>query len=80
MRKVGSVQLINQHGGKFITVPDFWKPQYSALWTQLQNHLASVYDSNPLIRVIPQAPLTSKAYWEFEQRYRVIHSQRPVDR
>ena len=49
MQQVGSVQLIDGHTGTTLTMPDFWIPQYSVLWTQLQNHLASVYDSNPLI-------------------------------
>lgn len=31
------------------TVGKFWTPQYDALWLSLQNHLASEYDSNPMI-------------------------------
>ena len=49
MQQVGSVRLTNLRSGRLITVPDFWTLRYSTLWTQLQNHLASVYDNNPLI-------------------------------
>ncbi len=49
MQQVGSVQLVDGHTGTTLTMPDFWTAEYSVLWTQLQNHLASVYDSNPLM-------------------------------
>ncbi len=49
MEQVGSVDLIDEHTGTELIMPDFWTAQYSVLWTQLQNHLASVYDSNPLL-------------------------------
>lgn len=46
MQQVGSVTLTDSAGNS-ATFPDFWTAQYTALWTQLQNHLAAVYDSNP---------------------------------
>ena len=48
MQQVGSVTLTDSTGNS-AAFPDYWVPQYSALWTQLQNHLAAVYDNNPLM-------------------------------
>ena len=48
LQQTGSVTLSDSAGNP-ATFPDFWTQQYSTLWTQLQNHLASVYDTNPLI-------------------------------
>ncbi len=45
MQQVGSVTLTESSGNGAV-VPDFWTPAYSALWTQLQQHLASVYDAH----------------------------------
>ncbi len=30
-------------------VPDFWTTNYSVLWEGMQNHLAGIYDTNPLM-------------------------------
>lgn len=48
LQQVGSVQLVTKTG-LTVTMPDWWTSAYSQLWMQLQSHLASVYDSNPLI-------------------------------
>lgn len=48
LQQVGTVTLTDSTGGSAV-FPDFWTPAYSALWTQLQQHLAAVYDSNPQI-------------------------------
>lgn len=48
MQQVGQVTMTNS-AGLSAPFPDFWTPQYSMLWTQLQDHLASVYDSNSLM-------------------------------
>ena len=48
LQQVGSVTLTDSSGASAV-FPDFWTPAYSTLWTQLQQHLASVYDSNPLM-------------------------------
>ncbi|MGC8519023.1 MAG: InlB B-repeat-containing protein [Steroidobacteraceae bacterium] len=48
LQQVGMVTLTDSNGSSAV-FPDFWTPAYSALWTQLQQHLASVYDTNPLI-------------------------------
>ena len=49
LEAVGSVRLVNHHTGTAASYPDFWKPEYSRLWTELQDHLATVYDRNDLI-------------------------------
>lgn len=49
MQQVGSVVVTDSSTNTQITEPDFWTSAYSQLWTALQNHLASEYDSNPLI-------------------------------
>jgi hypothetical protein len=49
LQQVGSVSIVDPNSGATVTLPQFWTSAYSQLWTQLQNHLASVYDSNPLI-------------------------------
>ena len=48
LQQVGTVTLTDSTGGSAV-FPDFWTPAYSALWTQLQQHLAAVYDRNPQI-------------------------------
>ena len=48
LQQVGSVTLTESNGTSAV-FPDFWTPAYSALWTQLQQHLAAVYDSNSLM-------------------------------
>lgn len=48
LQQVGQVTLTDKQGYTAI-FPAFWTPAYSALWTQLQSHLASVYDTNPLM-------------------------------
>ena len=48
MQQVGSVTLTEGNGNSAV-FPNFWTPAYSALWTQLQQHLASVYDANALM-------------------------------
>ena len=49
LQQVGSVMVTDSKTNTQYTLPDFWTPAYSQLWTTLQNHLASEYDSNPLI-------------------------------
>lgn len=49
LQQVGSVIVTDSSTGASTTLPDFWTLPYSALWTQLQAHLASVYDNNPLM-------------------------------
>lgn len=49
LQQVGSVTLTDSKTNTTYTEPDFWTAAYSQLWTGLQNHLASEYDSNPLI-------------------------------
>lgn len=49
LQQVGSVTVTDSKTNTQNTLPDFWTPAYSQLWTALQNHLASEYDSNPLI-------------------------------
>ncbi len=48
IQQVGSVTLTDSAGNSAV-FPDYWTTQYSELWTQLQNHLAAVYDGNPLM-------------------------------
>ena len=40
---------ITDSTGHAVTIGKFWTSQYEGLWKQLQDHLASVYDDNPLI-------------------------------
>ena len=47
--RTGSVTVVDAKTGNTEVLPDFWTPTYSQLWTYLQNHLASEYDTNPLI-------------------------------
>ncbi len=48
LQQVGSVTLTDAAGNSAV-FPAYWTSQYSVLWTQLQNHLAAIYDSNPLM-------------------------------
>ena len=49
MQQAGSVVLTDSKTNTNYTEPDFWTATYSQLWTALQNHLASEYDTNALI-------------------------------
>lgn len=49
LTQVGSVSIVDAKTGNTEVLPDFWTPTYTQLWTYLQNHLASEYDTNPLI-------------------------------
>ncbi len=49
LQQVGSVAITDSKTNTTYTMPDFWTAAYSQLWTALQTHLASEYDSNALI-------------------------------
>jgi hypothetical protein len=42
-------EVITNYSTNVYTLPDFWTTNYSSLWTQMQAHLASVFDTNPLL-------------------------------
>lgn len=41
--------VVTDSSGNSATVGEFWTPAYAALWQALQQHLASEYDSSPMI-------------------------------
>lgn len=49
LQQVGSVTVTDSKTNTQNTLPNFWTPAYSQLWTALQNHLAAEYDTNPLL-------------------------------
>ena len=52
LQQIGSVSITDSNTGAMVTVPEFWTGAYSQLWTQLQDHLAGAYDSNPLMGAV----------------------------
>ncbi len=48
IQNTGGVSITDSNGNS-LTVGKFWTTQYQSYWRGLQNHLASEYDSNPLI-------------------------------
>lgn len=59
LRQVGSVRLLDRHTWRMVRMPAFWTLAYSVLWTRLQDHLAAVYDVNPLIAEVAVSSCSS---------------------